>query len=200
MDTPRAPRFGLGIYWPDDFTDYLVHYHEPFEVFRLETDRDAAGPMIFWTPPDSPFESMGEEQFEAFVRSARQFLGLEELIPLGSNRQVELRTTEVPFPPILMTSNRAEKFYAIVGLGEEPFTAYISADESEALISDIEIGFPTDSPTIATELGDYAETFYNEFYDRQDVLDKKNEQQQRHHPGLPREPLGGGGDQGFSRN
>ncbi|HEX9783058.1 MAG TPA: hypothetical protein VGA56_10080 [Opitutaceae bacterium] len=198
MDTPRAPRFGLGIYWPDDYTDYLVHYHEPFEVFRLELDCDPEGPIILWVAPDSPFESMGEEQFEALARSARKFLGLEELIPLGSTRQIELRVTAVPFPPIMMTSNRSEKFYAIVGLGEEPFTAYISSDESEPLIAEIEIGFPSDSPSVATELTEYAESFYNEFYDRQDVLDKKSEQQQRHHMGLPRERPGG--EQGFSRN
>ena len=61
MDTPRAPRFGLGIYWPDDYTDYLVHFGEPFEVFRLELDRDPKGPMVFWIAPDSPFETMPEE-------------------------------------------------------------------------------------------------------------------------------------------
>ncbi|BET65571.1 hypothetical protein ASA1KI_04890 [Opitutales bacterium ASA1] len=203
MDKPRASRFGLGIYWPDDYTDYLVHFHEPFEVFRIELDRDSEGPILFWVAPDSPFELMGDEAFETFARAARKFLGLSELIPLGSNRQIELRTTEVPFPPILMTSNRSDKFYAIVGLGDEPFTAYISADENDPLISDIEIGFSTESPSIATELGDYAESFYNEFYDRQDALDKNSEhqqQQQRHHPGMPRGRLGSDEEPGFSHN
>lgn len=191
MDTPRAPQFGLGIYWPDDYTDYLVHFHEPFEVFRLELDRE--GPMIFWIAPDSPYESMSDEKFEEFVRAARKHLGVEELVELGTNRQVELRVTEVPFPPLLMVSNRAEKFHAIVGLGEEPFTAYIAADESEPLISSVELGFESEAPGLTNELGEYAETYYNEFYDRQDVLDKKNEKQ-----GGGKERRGG--EHGYSRN
>ncbi len=198
MDTPRAPRFGLGIYWPDDYTDYLVHFEEPFEVFRLELDRDPAGPMIFWIPPDSPYESMADEQFDAFVRDARKYLGLEELVPLGTTREVELRVSEVPFPPILMVSNREAKFWAVVGLGAEPFTAFISSDENEPLIANLELGFETDSLTIGAELGDFAEAFYDEFYDRHDVLEKKNEQQGRHLPGNPRERPDPDG--GFSRN
>lgn len=199
MDTSRAPRFGLGIYWPDDYTDFLVHFHEPFEVFRLELDRDPEGPIIFWVAPDSPFETMLEESFEDFVRAARKHLGLEELVPLGTQRPIELRITEVPFPPLMMVSNRTENFFAIVGLGEEPFTAYIGADETEPLVTEIEAGFPSESPTIMTELTSFAESYYNEFYDRQDVLDKKNEQQMRHHPGLPRGRFPGS-DAGFSQN
>lgn len=193
MDIPRAPRFGLGIYWPDDYTDYLVHFHEPFEVFRLELDQD--GPMIFWVAPGSSYESMSDEDFEVFVRAARKYLGIEELVELGTARQVELRVTQVPFPAVLMTSNRGENFHAVVGLGEEPFTAYIGADENDPLVTDLFIGFETDSPSINTELNEFAEAYYNEFYDRQDLLDKKNREQQR---GLPRERRGG--EPGFSRN
>lgn len=190
MDTPQAPRFGLGIFWPDDYTDYLVHFAEPFEVFRLELDRE--GPMIFWVAPDSPYESMAEEEFETFVRAARKLLGVEELVELGTTRQVELRVTEVPFPPVLMVSNRGEHFHAIVGLGEEPFTAHIGTDENEPLVTHVELGFESESPGITNELSEFAETYYNEFYDRQDVLDKKNEKQ----GGKERR----GGEHGYSRN
>ncbi len=192
METPRAPRFGLGIYWPDDYTDYLVHFHEPFEVFRIELDRE--GPMIFWVAPESPFESMPDEEFEAFVREARKHLGVEELIELGTGRQVELRVTEVPFPPLLMVSNRQEHFHAVVGLGDEPFTAHVSSDENEPLITEIELGFESESPGISNELNDFAEAYYNEFYDRQDVLDKKNKAQGQTSPHRR------GGDHGYSRN
>lgn len=192
MDTPRAPRFGLGIYWPDDYTDYLVHFHEPFEVFRVELDRE--GPMLFWVAPESPFESMSDEQFEAFVREARKHLGVEELVELGTTRQVELRVTEVPFPPLLMVSNRQEHFHAVIGLGDEPFTAYVSADENEPLITDIELGFESESPGITNELNDFAESYYNEFYDRQDALDKKNKAQGQTGPQRR------GGEHGYSRN
>jgi hypothetical protein len=171
MDMPRAPRFGLGIYWPDDATDYLVHFHEPFEVFRLELDRE--GPLVFWVAPDSPFETMAESDFEQFVRAARKHLGMEELVELGTNRQVELRVTAVPFPPLLMVSNRHEHFHAVVGLGDEPFTAYVGNDDTEPLVTDVELGFTSESPGITNELSEYAEAYYNEFYDRQDVLDKK---------------------------
>jgi hypothetical protein len=191
MDTTRAPRFGLGIYWPDDYTDFLVHFHEPFEIFRLELDRE--GPMIFWVAPESPFESMPDIEFEAFVREARKHLGVEELVELGTNRQVELRVTEVPFPPVLMVSNRQEHFHAVVGLGEEPFTAHIGSDETEPLITEVELGFESESPGITNELTDFAEAYYNEFYDRQDVLDKKAKEQGQ--PGRERR-----GDHGFSRN
>jgi len=192
MDNPRAPRFGMGIYWPDDYTDYLVHFHEPFEVFRVELDRE--GPMIFWVAPESPFESMPDEVFEAFVRDARKHLGVEEMVELGTSRQVELRVTEVPFPPLLMVSNRHANFHAIIGLGDEPFTAHVGADESDALITDVELGFESQSPGIANELSDFAESYYNEFYDRQDILDKKSKEQ-----GLPgRERRGG--EHGYSRN
>lgn len=190
MDTPRAPQFGLGIYWPDDYTDYLVHFHEPFEVFRMELDRE--GPMIFWVAPESPFESMPDEEFEEFVRAARRHLGVEEMVELGTNRQVELRVSEVPFPPILMVSNRQEHFHAVVGLGDEPFTAHVGTDESESLITEIELGFESQSPGITNELNDFAEAYYNEFYDRQDVLDKKNKEQ----GGRERR----GGEHGYSRN
>jgi len=193
MDTPRAPRLGLGIYWPDDYTDYLVHFHEPFEVFRIELDRE--GPMIFWVAPESPFESMADEDFEEFVRAARKHLGMEELVELGTNRQVELRVTEVPFPPLLMVSNRHEHFHAVVGLGDEPFTAHVGADESEPLITEIELGFESQSPGITNELNDFAEAYYNEFYDRQDALDKKNKEQGPQ-PGRERR----GGEHGYSRN
>lgn len=193
MEVPRAPRFGLGIYWPDDYSDYLVHFHEPFEVFRLELDHE--GPMIFWVAPESPYESMSDEAFETFVRAARKYLGIEELVELGTTRQVELRVTEVPFPPVLMVSNRGESFHAVVGLGEEPFAALIGADENEPLITDLTMGFESDSPSIQTELSDFAEAYYNEFYDRQDILDKKNQEQQR---GGPRERRGG--EPGYSRN
>jgi hypothetical protein len=136
---------------------------------------------------------MPDEQFEEFVRAARKYLGIEELAELGTNRQVELRVTEVPFPPLLMVSNRSEKFHAIVGLGEEPFTATISADESEPLIASVELGFESEAPGITNELGEFAEAYYNEFYDRQDVLDKKNEKQ-----GGGKERRGG--EHGYSRN
>jgi hypothetical protein len=193
MDAPRAPRFGFGIYWPDDYTDYLVHFHEPFEVFRLELDQE--GPMIFWVPPGSPFESMPDEDFETFVRAARKYLGVEELVELGTTRQVELRVTEVPFPAVLMVSNRSENFHAVVGLGEEPFTAHIGTDENDPLVTDLALGFASDSPSINTELSEFSEAYYNEFYDRQDILDKKNREQQR---GGSRERRGG--EHGFSRN
>lgn len=190
MDTPRAPRFGLGIYWPDDYTDYLVHFHEPFEVFRLELDRE--GPLLFWVAPDSPFESMPDEQFEEFARAARKHLGLEELVELGTKRQVELRVTDVPFPPVLMVSNRTEHFHAVVGLGEEMFTAFVSEAESEPLIAEVELGFESQSPGITNELSDFAEAYYNEFYDRQEGLEKKNEKE----GGRERR----GGEHGFSHN
>jgi hypothetical protein len=193
MDVPRAPRFGLGIYWPDDYTDYLVHFHEPFEVFRLELDQE--GPMIFWVAPGSPYEAMTDDEFEIFVRAARKFLGIEELVELGTARQVELRVTEVPYPAVLMVSNRGEQFHAVVGLGEEPFTAHIGSDESEPLVTDLSLGFESESPGIRSELSEFAEAYYNEFYDRQDVLEKKNQEQQR---GGTRERRGG--ETGFSRN
>ena len=192
MDTPRAPRLGLGLYWPDDYTDYLVHFHEPFEIFRLELDHGPDEPMIFWVAPNSPFETMRDDVFEEFARAARKYLGTEELVELGTTRRVELRVTEVPFPPLLMVSNRAEKFHAILGLGAEPFTAHVGNDESEPLITDIELGFETESPMISTELAGYCEAYYHEFYDRQDVLEKMNKEQRLG----PRRA----GDHGFSRN
>jgi hypothetical protein len=191
MDNTRVPRLGLGIFWPDDYTDYLVHFHEPFEVFRLELDRE--GPMIFWVAPESPFETMADADFEEFARAARKHLGVEEMVELGTNRQVDLRVTEGPFPPVLMVSNRPEKFHAVVGLGSEPFTAVLSSDESEPLIADFELGFESHAPEAVNELSDYAEAYYNEFYDRQDLLDKKNEEQ----GGKERR---GGDHHGFSRN
>jgi hypothetical protein len=191
MDSSRPPpHFCLGIYWPDDYTDYLVHMHEPFEVFRLEVDQEGA--IVFWVAPESHFETMLDEQFDAFVREAKQYLGMEELVELGTARPVELRVTSVPFPPVLMMSNRHEQFHAIVGLGDEPFTALLSADESEPLIADVAIGFPSESVSIVTELSEFAEAYYNEFYDRQDALEKMTEQQKR------RERRGG--EHGFSRN
>jgi hypothetical protein len=190
MDNTRVPRFGLGIFWPDDYTDYLVHFHEPFEVFRLELDRD--GPMIFWVAPESPFETMPNEAFEEFARAARKHLGIEELVELGTSRQVDLRVTQVPFPPLLMVSNRGGAFHAIVGFGEEPFTAVIGSDESEPLIADMELGFEPHAPEAAGELSEYAEAYYDEFYDRQDALDKKN--------GGPGGKERRGDPPGFSRN
>jgi hypothetical protein len=190
MDTPRAPQFGLGIFWPDDYTDYLVHFHEPFEVFRLELDRE--GPMVFWVAPESPYESMTDAQFEEFARAARRYLGMEELVELGTSRQVELRVTGVPFPPLLMTSNRSANFHAIIGLGAEPFTAYLSSDENEPLVSHLELGFESQQPGLTNELSEHVETYYNEFYDRQDFLDEKNKKA----GGKERRP----GDHGFSRN
>ena len=151
--------------------------------------------MIFWVTPGSTYESMSDEDFENFVRAARKFLGMEELVELGTARQVELRVTEVPLPAVLMVSNRGENFHAVVGLGSEPFAACIGADENEPLVTDLVIGFDTDSPSINTELSEFAEAYYNEFYDRQDLLDKKNRDQQR---GGPRERRGG--EHGFSRN
>jgi hypothetical protein len=198
MDNPRVPRFGLGIYWPDDYTDYLVHFHEPFEVFRLELDRE--GPMIFWVAPDSPYETMSDETFETFARAARRHLGIEEIVELGTSRQVDLRVTEVPFPPILMVSNREEKFHAIVGLGAEPFTAVLSADEAEPLIADVDLHFESQSPGIGNELSEYAESFYNEFYDRQDFLDKKGDPQQPGQGGTGGRERRGGDHDRFSRN
>lgn len=190
MDTPRAPRFCLGIYWPDDYTDYLVHFHEPFEVFRLELDRE--GPIVFWVPPDSPFENMPAEAIDEFARAARMHLGMAELVELGTTREIELRISVVPFPPLLMVSNREDKFHAIVGLGDEPFTAFLAAEETEPLISDVTLGFTSQMPEVANELSDFAEAYYTEFYDRQDWLDKKNEQQK----GRERRS----GEHGFSRN
>lgn len=190
MEILPPPRFALGIYWPDDYTDYLVHLDDPFEVIRLELDRE--GPMVFWVAPESPIESMLEESFDAFVREARQFLGVEGVVELGTTRQVELRVTSVPFPPVLMVGNGHENFHAIVGLGQEPFTALLSSDESEPLIAEVAVGFESDSVSIVSELSEFAEAYYNEYYDRQDVLEKNTEKQQR------RERRGG--DHGFSRN
>ena len=136
------------------------------------------------------------ERFSYYGMRALLVLFLvEELVELGTNRQVELRVTEVPFPPLLMVSSRSEHFHAVVGLGDEPFTAHVSSDENDPLITDIELGFESETPGITNELNDFAEAYYNEFYDRQDVLDKKNREQQR---GATRERRGG--DHGFSRN
>jgi hypothetical protein len=190
MESLPPPRFGLGIYWPDDYTDYLVHLHEPFEVIRLEVNPE--GPIVFWVAPESPFEGMRDEPFEAFMREAKQYLGLEELVELGTTRTVELKVTAVPFPPVLMVSNRHENFHAIAGLGEEPFTALLSADESEPLIAEVAVGFHSDSVSIVSELSEFAEAYYNEYYDRQEMLEKMTEQQKR------RERRGG--EPGFSRN
>ena len=49
MPANAPQKFGLGAYWPDDFTDYLVHFHDPFAVFRIEADRE--GPILFWGSP-----------------------------------------------------------------------------------------------------------------------------------------------------
>ncbi len=43
MPAKEPQKFGLGAYWPDDYTDYLVHFHDPFAVFRIEADRE--GPI-----------------------------------------------------------------------------------------------------------------------------------------------------------
>ena len=193
MEASRTPRFGLGISWPDDYTDYLVHFEEPFEVFRLELDQQGA--MIFWVRSGSLFESMAEADFDGFVRAARKHLGVEQLVELGTMRPVELRVSEVPFPAVLMVSNRGEDFHAVVGFGDEPFVAVIGDDESEPLVAELTLGFDSDSPSVRTDLEGFVEAYYNEFYDRQDVLDKKN-----------REPKGGGfrgrrgGETGYSLN
>jgi len=176
MDSPRAPRFGLGVYWPDDYTDYLVHFHEPTEIFRLEVDGGPDEPIVLWAAPDSPYETIPDADFDAFARAVRRYLGEEELVELGTQRRIELRITEVPFPPLLMVSNRAEKFHAIVGLGEEPFTAYLNNDASDPLIDEVVLGFESDSPLITQELADFCENYYHEFYDRQELLEKRNKE------------------------
>lgn len=191
-DTPRAPRFGLGVYWPDDYTDYLVHFDEPFEIFRLELDRGPNEAIIFWVAPNSHLERISDQDFDLFAREARKYLGQEELVELGTQRRVELRVTEVPFPPVMMASNRHEKFHAIVGLGAEPFTAYVGNDESEALITDIALGFESQSPMLGSDLVEFCEAYYHEFYDRQELLEKRNKEKR----GFERRAT----DLGFSRN
>ena len=113
MAAKKPQKFGLGAYWPDDYTDYLVHFHDPFIVFRIEADRN--GPILLWGSPSDGLADLGDPEFSRLLEAAELFLALEGVGELGGERHAEYRESYVPFPPCLVVSNRSNAFSAVVG-------------------------------------------------------------------------------------
>jgi hypothetical protein len=177
MAATKAAKFGLGVYWPDDYTDYLVHFHEPFAVFRIEADRE--GPILLWCMGGGDLAGFSDQEFSRFLGEAEAFLALEGVIHLGADRHAEFRESRAPFPPCLVVSNRSNTFSAIVGLGERPFTATFNPDESGPLFLDFDVGFDGATDALIGEISRSAELFYEEFYDRQIFLENLEKTRKR---------------------
>ena len=171
MASKEPQKFGLGVYWPDDYTEYLVHFHEPFAVFRIEADRE--GPILLWGMGGSLPVDFSDQELSRFLEAAETFLSLEGIGELGTGRHAEYRESQVPFPPCLVVSNRSSVFSAVVGLGERPFAAYFNPDDSQSLFADFDVWFEGATGSMIEEIGRSAEIFYEEFYDRQVYLEEQ---------------------------
>lgn len=167
----QVAKFGLGVYWPDDYTDYLVHFHDPFAVFRLETDRE--GPVLLWGMGRGGLAGLSDKETSRFLGEVETFLALEGVGNLGTGRHAEYRESRVPFPPSLVVSNRSNLSSAVVGLGERPFAAYFNPDESGPLFLDLDVWFDGANDSIIAEISRSAEIYYEEFYDRQIFLEAR---------------------------
>jgi hypothetical protein len=184
MPANKPQKFGLGAYWPDDFTDYLVHFHDPFAVFRVEADRE--GPILFWGSPSDGLADLGDQEFSRLLEAAELFLALEGVGGLGGERHAQYRESRIPFPPCLVVRNRSNAFSAVVGLGEEPFAAYFNPDETGPLFVDFDVWFEGATESLIEEIGRSAESYYEEFYDRQIFLDEREEEKKKR--GFPGDP------------
>lgn len=171
MPGKKPEKFGLGAYWPDDYTDYLVHFHDPFAVFRIEVDRE--GPILFWGSLSDGLAGLGDQEFSRLLAAAELFLALEGVGGLGGERHAEFRESHIPFPPCLVVRNRSSSFSAVVGLGEKPFAAYFNPDETGPLFLDFDVWFEGATESVIEEIGRSAESYYEEFYDRQIFLDEQ---------------------------
>lgn len=177
MGGKEAVQFGLGVYWPDDYTDYLVHFHDPFAVFRLETDREGA--ILLWGMGHGDLAGLSDQEISRFLGKVETFLTLEGIGNLGTGRHAEYRESRAPFPPCLVVSNRSSAFSAVVGLGERPFAAYFNPDESGPLFLDYDVWFDGATDAMIAEIGRSAEVFYEEFYDRQIFLETREKTRKR---------------------
>jgi len=174
MSEKQPQKFGLGAYWPDDYTDYLVHFHDPFAVFRIESDRE--GPILFWGSPSDGLGDLDDHAFSRLLAAAEVFLALEGVGGLGGKRHAEYRESRIPFPPCLVVSNRSIPFSAVVGLGDRSFAAYVNPDESGPLFLDFDVWFEGATESLIEEMGRSAESYYEEFYDRQIFLDQQEKE------------------------
>jgi hypothetical protein len=184
MAGKEPQKFGLGAYWPDDYTDYVVHFQDPFVVFRIESDRN--GPLLLWGSPSDGLASLDDHEFSHLLEAAETFLALEGVGELSGERHAEYRESHVPFPPCLVVSNRSNAFSAVVGLGEKPFAAYFNPDETGPLFIDIDFWFEEKTESLIEQIGRSAESYYEEFYERQMFLDaQENEKKGRGFRGDP---------------
>jgi len=174
MPAKNAQKFGVGAYWPDDYTDYLVHFHDPFAVFRIEADR--TGPILLWGSPSAGLAKFDDHELSRLLEAAELFLALEGLGELSGERHAEYRESQIPFPPCLVVSNRSSAFSAVVGLGEKPFAAYFNPDESGPLFLDFEFWFDGATESLVEKIERSAETYYEEFYERQIFLDEQEKE------------------------
>ena len=117
MAGKETAKFGLGVYWPDDYTDYLVHFHDPFAVFRLETDRE--GPVLLWGMGNGDLTGFSDLELSRFLGEVESFLTLEGIGNLGTGRHAEYRESRAPFPPCLVVSNRSST-------ASRPWSAWVS--------------------------------------------------------------------------
>ena len=174
MPAKKPQKFGLGAYWPDDYTDYLVHFHDPFAVFRIEADRE--GPILFWGSLSDGLAGLDDHRFSRLLAAAERFLALEGVGGLSGERHAQYRESRVPFPPCLVVSNSSNAFSAVVGLGEKPFAAYFNLDETGPLFLDFDVWFDGATDSMIEEIGRSAESYYEEFYDRQVFLDEQEKE------------------------
>ena len=177
MAGKETAKFGLGVYWPDDYTDYLVHFREPFAVFRLEVDRE--GPILLWGMGNGDLAGFSDLEISRFLGEVESFLTLEGIGSLGTGRHAEYRESRAPFPPCLVVSNRSSPFSAVVGLGERPFSATFNPDESGPLFLNLDVWFEGATDSMIEEIGRSAEMFYEEFYDRQIFLENQEKTRKR---------------------
>ncbi len=177
MSTHKPVKFGLGVYWPDDYTDYLVHFRDPFAVFRIEADR--TGPVLLWGMGGADLSGLSDQETSRFLGEVESFLALEGIGDLGTGRHAEYRESGAPFPPCLVVSNRSSSFSAVVGLGARPFAAIFSPDEKGPLFLDFDVWFEGATESQIEEIGRSAETFYEEFYERQIFLENQEKTRNR---------------------
>jgi hypothetical protein len=78
------------------------------------------------------------------------------------------------------------RWRAWVVLGEEPFAAYFNPDETGPLFVDFDVWFEGSTESLIEEIGRSAESYYEEFYDRQIFLDEREEEKKKR--GFPGDP------------